>query len=192
LQGNKRKYDNKKGGKEMKLRRVLAVCAVAALSFTSVIGASAATLRDVFDPEYYASKYGDVKETFGQDADALWNHFITCGIAEGRSMNGLIDIVKYRAEYEDLQAAFGDDWDAYLNHYLTLGAKEGRDNGTGFNALDYAARYEDLQAEYGEDVLALWNHYQTAGAEENREARSEAVVVAEKNDKGNFLWCKRE
>ena len=62
----------------------------------------AASLKDVFDEYYYADTYGDLKETFGYDKEALWNHFVTQGLDEGRNMNGLIDIVKYREEYEDL------------------------------------------------------------------------------------------
>lgn len=143
---------------------------------------SAATLKDVFDEHYYADTYKDLKELYGYDREALWNHYVQHGLSEGRYTNGLINVLKYRELYEDLQAAFGDDWDAYINHYLTVGAKEGRETGTDteFNAFDYAARYADLQAAYGNDVLALWKHYQTAGAEEGREARSEEVLEAER------------
>ena len=163
-----------------KLRNVtvlgLAGCALVCGGMQS----DAATLKDVFDEYYYADTYEDLKEAFGYDKEALWNHFVTQGLDEGRNMNGLIDIVKYREQYEDLQDVIGDDWDAYLNHYLAFGAKEGRDTGTDFNALDYARRYEDLQEAFGDDILALWNHYQASGVTEGREARPEAVIVAEK------------
>ena len=159
---------------------MLAVSVAAGLAFSGLTGVSAATLEDVFDAEYYAETYSDLKEAFGYDRDALWNHFITYGLAEGRSMNSLIDLEAYRAAYPDLNEAFGDDWEAYLNHYLTYGAKEGRDSGTGFDAMDYAARYPDLQKAFGEVVLALWKHYEAFGVNENREARDEGVVEAER------------
>lgn len=144
------------------------------------IQASAATLKDVFDEHYYADSYGDLKEAYGYDREALWEHFVTFGLQEGRNMNGLIDVVKYRELYADLNDAFGDNWDAYLDHYLTYGAKEGRNAGVDFDALDYAGRYEDLQQAFGEDVLALWQHYRDYGAAEHREARDSQVVEAEK------------
>lgn len=125
-------------------------------------------LKDVFDERYYADTYADLKVAFGYNKEALWTHYITNGINEGRSMNSLLNVSNYRYQYADLNAAFGDNWDAYLAHYITTGAKEGRDSGTGFNALDYAAEYEDLQRAYGDDVLALWQHYRTAGKAENR------------------------
>lgn len=141
--------------------------------------ASAATMKDLFDEHFYADTYPDLKAAFGYNRQALWKHFITYGLKEHRSMNGLIDIAKYREEYADLDAAFGNNWDAYVDHFLTYGAKEGRDSGTDFNALDYAGRYADLMEAFGDNVMALWKHYKTAGVTEHREARSEKVVVEE-------------
>ena len=161
------------------VRRTAALGLAGSMLFGLNSEAFAATLKDVFDEHYYADSYADLKEAFGYDREKLWNHFITFGVNEGRTMNEFIDIVKYRAMYEDLDAAFGDDWNAYLEHYLTYGAKEGRDTGTEFNALDYGARYADLKEVFGDDVLALWKHYQEYGASENREARSQAVVDME-------------
>ncbi len=125
-------------------------------------------LKEVFDEKFYADRYPDLKAAYGYNREALWTHFITCGINEGRAMNNLLDVVKYKNTYADLNAAFGNNWDAYLEHYLTTGAKEGRDSGTGFNALVYASEYADLQRIYGDDVLALWKHYNTAGKAEGR------------------------
>lgn len=162
-----------------KAGRIMAAGLAGCLLCGGAMQVSAATLKDVFDAQYYADTYKDLKEAFGYDSDLLWQHFTTYGLAEGRVMNGLIDIVKYRESYADLEEAFGDRWDAYLDHYLTYGAKEGRDSGTDFDPMDYVGRYGDLQEAFGEDVMALWQHYQTYGASENREARDEAVVQAE-------------
>lgn len=164
----------------MKAKKIMGCTLAAVVSLCNVMGVSAATLKDIFDADYYASEYSDVKEEYGDDAEALWNHFVTYGLAEGRGMNSLLDVAAYRETNADLAEAFGDDWDSYVTHFLTIGAWEGRDSGTDFNALDYAARYEDLQEAFGEDILALWNHYKTEGSSENREARDEKVVIAEK------------
>lgn len=37
-----------------------------------------------FNPAFYAAKYADVRAAFGMNADALYNHYITCGQKEGR------------------------------------------------------------------------------------------------------------
>ena len=114
------------------LKRLTAVGLAGGLLWCSGTQGSvnAATLKDLFDEHYYADLYEDLKEAYGYDREALWNHYVQHGLAEGRPMNELFDVVKYRELYADLNAAFGDDWDAYINHYLTVGAKEGRDYGT--------------------------------------------------------------
>lgn len=83
----------------------LAGCLLAGVS----VQANAATLKDLFDEHYYADTYGDLKEAYGYDREALWQHFVTFGLSEGRNMNGLLDVVKYRQEYADLDQAFGDN-----------------------------------------------------------------------------------
>ncbi|MDE7238463.1 MAG: CAP domain-containing protein [Lachnospiraceae bacterium] len=40
-----------------------------------------------FDPVFYAQTYPDVVAALGTDAEALYNHYITCGITEGRLPN---------------------------------------------------------------------------------------------------------
>ena len=172
-----KKQKRKNVGKARRIAAAgLAGCLLAGVS----VQVNAATLKDLFDEHYYADTYGDLKEAYGYDREALWQHFVTFGLSEGRNMNGLLDVVKYRQEYADLDQAFGDNWDAYVDHFLLYGAKEGRDTGTDFDALDYAERYGDLKEAYGDDVLALWQHYQTYGAAEHREARGEQIVAAEK------------
>jgi len=42
---------------------------------------------ETFDYEDYASRYADVKEAFGLDKEALWNHYCMHGIKEGRIAN---------------------------------------------------------------------------------------------------------
>ena len=90
---------------------------------------SAAGVRDVFDAKYYADTYSDLKGAFGDDAEALFQHYMVCGLKEGRSGSKVFDGTEYRSAYEDLEKAFGDDWDAYVNHYLVHGINEKRTAG---------------------------------------------------------------
>lgn len=43
-----------------------------------------ARAAEKFDPVFYAAAYADVAAVFGTDAEALYNHYITFGQAEGR------------------------------------------------------------------------------------------------------------
>ena len=136
---------------------------------SSGLQASAAGLRDVFDAEYYANSYKDLKEAFGTDEEALYKHFLEYGLKESRVMNPVLDVAAYRGKYEDLDKAFGDNWDAYVDHYFTYGVNENRDNGTDFDLKKYKAAYEDLREELGEEDNFLFaKHYLEFGQDENR------------------------
>lgn len=100
--------------------------AAAAVLMVGRLDVSAAGVRDVFDAEYYANSYADLKAVYGTDEEALFQHYISVGITEGRVASPVFDIVAYRNGYADLQAVFGDNWDAYADHYLTAGKAEGR------------------------------------------------------------------
>ncbi len=108
------------------LRKAVLSMTAAAMMLGSSLSVSAAGLGDVFDAEYYADTYADVKAAFGDDADALFQHYLTYGISEGRAGRADFNVSQYRSAYADLDAAFGDDWDAYAEHYLTYGIAEGR------------------------------------------------------------------
>ena len=160
-------------------RRIVIAAAAGAIVLSNVGYVQAAGIEDVFDEQYYADEYPELKDVYGNARSVLLNHFIRAGLSEGRRMNELIDVVKYREKYKDLQDAFGDDWDAYVEHYLSHGAYEHRDNGTDFDPVAYLNRYSDLKAAFGMDLLAAYKHYEEFGKKEGRDGRSEAVVRAE-------------
>lgn len=152
----------------MRGKRLLAFSLTAILLAGSVLKASAAGVKDIFDAEYYAGQYSDLKSAYGNDEAALLNHFMTRGAYEGRIMSPILDVVAYRAAYADLNAAFGDDWNAYVNHYLTYGIAEKRTSGALFDLAAYAENNPDVKAAYGEDYTAIARHYITYGIKEGR------------------------
>lgn len=80
----------------------------------------------VFNAEYYANRYADLKATFGYDENKLLEHFKKYGMAEGRQAIDTFSVHVYKAKYADLQKAFGIDLPKYYEHYMTYGYKEGR------------------------------------------------------------------
>jgi len=84
------------------------------------------TYDAVFDSTYYATKYADLKTSFGTDRVALLNHFITCGMNEGRQGISTFNVQIYKAYNDDLQEAFGEDLLKYYEHYINFGYKENR------------------------------------------------------------------
>ena len=129
-----------------------ALAAAGAMMLSCSMNVAAAGVRDVFDAEYYADAYADLKEAFGNDAEALLQHYVTCGLSEGRFGSKVFDIAEYRNAYPDLDAAFGDNWDAYVNHYVTFGITEGRTVGV-YGEIDLSkvnSSNEDVQKDVTE------------------------------------------
>lgn len=79
----------------------------------------------VFDANYYASKYADLKKAFGTNATKLYNHFITYGAKEGRQASPIFSSSYYTTKNTDLKAAFGSDYVRGLQHFGSNGYKEG-------------------------------------------------------------------
>lgn len=162
-------------------RKIVALVALLAFC-TFGVSANAAGLKDIFNAKYYADQYKDLQDAFGYDEEALYNHYLTYGINEGRSMNPIIDVVKYREGYEDLDTAFGDNWDAYVDHYFTYGIKEKRDNGTDFDIAAYVEAYDDIEEAFGNDYVAIAEHYQTFGINENRQESSKVYQEVKRQE----------
>lgn len=113
-----------------KWKRAVALVVAVTTMFACTLTVSAEGVKDVFDAKYYADANEDLKAVFGYDENALFNHYMTCGLSEGRCGSPTFDVALYRNAYPDLEAAFGDNWDAYVNHYFTVGQAEGRTAGT--------------------------------------------------------------
>ena len=80
----------------------------------------------VYNYTYYRKKYADLREKYGTDKKAYFDHFCKYGMKEGRKACATFDVNKYRKRYADLQKAFGDDLPAYYKHFVVYGKKEGR------------------------------------------------------------------
>lgn len=79
-----------------------------------------------FNASYYANNHADVYKTCGDDAKALYDHFITYGIYEGRQSSAQFSILVYKENNQDLADAFGEDLIKYYNHFIEYGVNENR------------------------------------------------------------------
>jgi len=80
----------------------------------------------VFNPTYYANRYPDLQGAFGNDANALWNHFQTFGMNEFRQGSAEFNPQVYKDKYADVRDAYGDNNPMYYWHYVAFGKAEGR------------------------------------------------------------------
>lgn len=86
-----------------------------------------ALMKQLFNAEEYAEMYPDVVAALGTGEDALWGHFVTHGLSEGRSLSKSFNVFAYMSAYKDLRDAFGNDLVAYYVHYVNHGLQEKRD-----------------------------------------------------------------
>ncbi len=141
------------------------IVAAAIMMVMVVAGSSMSAEAANFNPAFYAAKYADVRAAFGADANALYNHYITCGQKEGRTpdtnaeggaaVNGIAGVTAkfnpafYAEEYADVRTAFGADANALYNHYISHGQKEGRKpyaGATGGESVSGIATAQEIQA----------------------------------------------
>lgn len=80
----------------------------------------------VYDFNYYISKNPDVLRVYGYDENKVLEHFVKCGMKEGRQACETFNLLVYKNRYSDLRKAFGSDNKSYYLHYIRNGKKEGR------------------------------------------------------------------
>ena len=81
-----------------------------------------ANQKQLYD-DLYATLYAMID---GGDDVALFSHYLTSGIYEGRQASSNFNLWTYISNYEDLRNAFGWDLGAYVLHYINYGRFEGR------------------------------------------------------------------
>ena len=123
------------------MKRIMAALLLAAVLSGSMISSLAscsikveaadktttAALKKEFDADFYATKYPDIKAAFGTNKEAMFNHFLTFGMKEGRMMNANFDPVAYVTAYPDVKATLKkNDYSKAYEHYVVFGKKEGR------------------------------------------------------------------
>lgn len=85
---------------------------------------------NVFNAQYYADNYKDLRDAFGYDSKKLFDHFVNNGMSEMRQAIKTFNVQKYASNYSDLRNAFGPlsttNAQKYYQHYCEFGKKENR------------------------------------------------------------------
>lgn len=159
---------------------------------------------DVYDYDYYISKYPDIQRAFGGDKTRTFQHFLKHGMDEGRQGSAEFDLTAYYKRYEDLRHAFRSDLKAYYKHYLEYGKSEGRTAShfsgpmlgtTSWGGVDYSPiynpdfygdRYDDVRraaqiktafVDLVDDQLLL-DHFRSFGMREGRQGSRSFEVAS--------------
>lgn len=162
-----------------------------------------------YDYNYYASHHADLRAAFGTDDIAMLEHFVNCGMNEGRQAKEDFNVTGYKNRYLDLRRAFGNDLNKYYWHYMANGKNEGRNASYTANVVnpehvflgvDCSAIYDyqyyqehnpDIKKAFGNDDQATLLHFIVCGMREGRQASANFNVVAYANrypDLFNAFW----
>ncbi|WP_029199856.1 hypothetical protein [Oribacterium sp. NK2B42] len=120
------------------------------------------TIKDLFNPFFYALQYPDAALEAGTDIESLYQHFLTKGIYNGYRCNSYFDIKKYRDDHPELASYLGDDWDMWVAYFF-MGQNAPGSLRASFDPVFYAAAYPDAALQCGNDPEALYHHYITFG-----------------------------
>ena len=118
----------------------------------------AITLRDLFDPVYYAFSNPAAVTEAGNDPEALYYHFITKGIHQGYLCNSYFNILRYRLDHPELEELLGDNWDMWVQSFFK-GISGLTSLRAMFDPVFYAASHPEVAIQYGTDPEALYHHY---------------------------------
>ena len=153
----------------------------------------------VFDASYYAKNNKDLKIAFGNDENALFQHFLNYGMSEGRQASAEFNVKTYRNAYADLRQAFGNDLKSYYLHYMNCGKKEGRKAAgvttlrnpvTVYNGVNYSPVYNynyyisrnpDVARAFPDDDISTLAHFVNYGMTEGRRGAQNFDVASYRN-----------
>lgn len=131
----------------MRFKKAIVTGTAVCLCFGSVLNVSAANTAPlkntqkqnlIINVEAYKTAYSDLAAAFGDNSDAYVNHYLTCGIYEGRTKGVLFNPLAYAEAYPDIKAAYGNDISGIIDHYANYGIKENRTLGTAGGYADIA------------------------------------------------------
>lgn len=138
----------------------------------------------VYQPGYYKQFNPDLAAAFGADMPRYIQHFVTCGMREGRIASPYFNVYAYRWRYDRLYAPLPD-----LQCYFLAYRKQQTDTPDGADSVcdgvDYAPVYDytcyralnpDVAAALGDESARYLRHFLDYGMAEGRIANTEFDV----------------
>ena len=147
------------------------------------------TIRNMFDPAFYAYSYPDVAHAYGitdatnltdEQVTKLWLHFWNNGIWCGRACNAEFNASVYASASGDLQVAYGSDIISYYLHYANTGKNENRTITTVSAAIDAGIPIYDPIHSFRKGVEGVASEAGVSNCALIDSAEVKAVIEAEK------------
>ena len=122
----------------------------------------------LYNYEYYVKANDDVAKALNSDPDAMYNHWITCGMAEGRNASMVFNAKYYLEVNPEVAAAVGNDYVAAYNHFVTTGIYQGLESSPVFDVKYYLENNTDVANAFNNDKVMAAIHFNTSAIAEGR------------------------
>lgn len=108
------------------------------------MGSGAPTsLRATFDSVFYAATYPEIALQYGNDPEALYDHYISIGLYNGYLGNPYFDVLSYCTAHPELVGVYGYNWDAWVVDFYTKGISGGEETDGKTNSQVNTYTYDD-------------------------------------------------
>ena len=118
----------------------------------------------------------DLKTAYGNNQEALKNHWERFGIKEGRKASLVFDAKFYLNKYTDLKKAFGNNYAKAYEHFVENGINEGRQGSMYFDVKWFAENNKDIKQIYGTNYTKILEYFVTNGIKEGKQGSAEFNV----------------
>jgi hypothetical protein len=146
----------------------------------------------ILDLGFYRNNNPDLKEAFGDDWEAIYEHFITKGYQEHRKSSALFDGSYYCKNYPDVVENYKEQ---YLLHYIDHGQAEGRRASLTYDPDYYLFIRPDVAQTWPNDYTMAARHYAGHGINAQTEAYDHSaptisdVVISDVSAAGYTVTC---
>jgi hypothetical protein len=128
--------------------------------------------KEIYDADYYFQTNKDLQKQFGMNRMALYNHYVTKGLLEGRSGSPIFNYKYYRDHNNDLKRLTPVDT---VIHFVKNGMREGRASHPDFDVKFYKAKYEDLRKAFGNNNERYYKHFLNDGYKNKRQGKQPVI-----------------
>ena len=139
----------------------------------------------VFDPVYYGNRYPDVVKALGNDAEALYNHFLKYGLEEGRCASPYFDIKYYMSQNSlKMSVHCKGNYEKGMDHFIKFAYEEGELTGGGakklsptFDCKYYYNNYPVLKELGLKNEFEILQYFVTTGQAAGHKGAAEVVTL---------------
>ena len=123
----------------------------------------------LYNEEYYAKANEDVAVALNNNKEALYNHWLTYGMAEGRNASMVFNAKYYLEVNQDVAAAIGEEnYVGAYEHFVKDGLLEGRESSPVFSVKYYLEANTDVAQAFNGDYVSAAKHFNENAIAEGR------------------------